>query len=97
MSNQYIVQSDMDEILSNTDGNINIISGRHGDWQDSLVLEPEFYFADVKKYGGLENVNVFNFSELSVEEIQSLINSGDTTILGWCFSEYYEIMRTLFK
>lgn len=45
----------------------------------------------------MENVSVFNFSELNSSQIKTLINSKDTTILGWCYSEYSRFMRELFK
>ncbi len=38
VSTENIVQSDIAEIVSMTEGNINIISGRHGDWMDNIRL-----------------------------------------------------------
>ena len=97
VSSKNIVQSDIAKIVSMTDGNINIISGRHGDWLDNIRLEPEFYVQDVKRFGDMNNVTVFNYSDMNTDQIKALINSSDTTILGWCFSEYSTFMREVFK
>lgn len=97
VSTENIVQSDIAEIVSMTKGNINIISGRHGDWMDNIRLEPKFYFNDVERFGNMENIKVFNFSEINSGQIRELINSADTTILGWCYSEYSSFMRKSFK
>lgn len=97
VSTENIVQSDIAKIVSVTDGNINIISGRHGDWLDNIRLEPEFYMQDMKRFGDMDNVNVFNYSDINSNQIENLINSSDTTILGWCFSEYSSFMRDVFK
>lgn len=97
VSTENIVQSDIAKIVSVTDGNINIISGRYGDWLDNIRLEPEFYLQDMKRFGDMDNVNVFNYSDINSDQIEKLINSSDTTILGWCFSEYSSFMRDVFK
>ena len=97
VSTENIVQSDIAKIVSATEGKINIISGRHGDWMDNIRLEPDFYAKDVARFGNMKNVNVFNFSNTNLRQIQDLINSKDTTILGWCYSEYSSFMRELFK
>lgn len=97
VSTQGIVQSDISKVVSQTKGKINIISGRHGDYWDNVILEPQFYLEDIEKFGGMPNVNVFDFSNISSKEIESLINSEDTTILGWCFSECFTLMKEAFK
>ena len=69
VSTENIVQSDIAKIVSVTDGNINIISGRHGDWLDNIRLEPEFYMQDIKRFGDMDNVNVFNYSDINSDQI----------------------------
>lgn len=64
---------------------------------DDVILEPKFYLNKIEKFGGMPNVNVFDFSKISYEEIESLINSEDTTILGWCHSECFRLMIEAFK
>ncbi|MBR4965049.1 MAG: hypothetical protein IKY53_00985, partial [Lachnospiraceae bacterium] len=97
VSTDNIVQSDISSIVSTVDGKINIISGRHGDWMDNIVLEPKFYKQDVKRFGNMKNVKVFNYGDMNPSQINNLINSGDTTILGWCYSEYSSFMRDAFR
>ena len=45
----------------------------------------------------MDNVNIFNYSDIGPEQLMNLINSSDTTILGWCYSEYSSFMRDMFK
>ena len=64
---------------------------------DNIRLEPNFYTNDVKKFGNMGNVKIINFSDIDSKQIKSLINSNETMILGWCYSEYSSFMRELFK
>ena len=64
---------------------------------DNIVLEPKFYEQDVKWFGNMKNVKVFNYGDMNPSQINNLINSGDTTILGWCYSEYSSFMRDAFR
>ena len=68
-------------------GNVNIISGVHGAADGSIeAVDNAMYLQDVKRFGGFEGVNVYNYSELSESQLRALMNSPDTTIGGFCNS-----------
>jgi len=67
-------------------GEVNILSGVHGAPDGSFVPDPEMYQFDVQTFGSTPNINVYNFNDLSPDEIGSLLNSPGTTIGGFCNS-----------
>ncbi len=99
VSTQNIRQTEIANIVSSLDDEtkINIISGRHCDYFDNVKLEPKFYEEDALRFKEMKNVKVYNYGEMSMDQIEELINSSDITILGWCCSEYSSFMRENFK
>ena len=97
VSTEPINQGDFKDIVLNTKGKVNIVSGRHGDMDDTLQLEPAFYQEDIESFGEMDNVDVFNYSELPMDDIISMVNSEATTILAWCYSECFKPLKKHFK
>lgn len=83
----YLLNLLIREILLNTKWKVNIVSGRHGDMDDTVQLEPAFYQEDIESFGRMDNVDAFNYSELPMGDIISMVNLEATTILAWCHSE----------
>jgi RHS repeat-associated protein len=85
-----IEQSDLEAPVYNalmyTQGPVNIISGVHGLPNGQTIPEPRFYEQDLKTFGQLPGVNVYNFNELEPEDIDTLLNGPGTTIGGFCNS-----------
>ena len=83
---------DFKDIVKNTKGKINILSGVHGDDAGNIVKELEFFYEDQREFAS-EVVKVFNYNDMDYKEIASVINSPDTTIAAWCFSEKNPAIR----
>lgn len=49
-------------------------------------VDLSLYEADVVRFGNLPGVNVYNFNELSPEELNGLLNGPGTTIGAFCNS-----------
>ncbi|SCP99925.1 hypothetical protein [Anaerobium acetethylicum] len=98
VSNDPIDQSHFEDIPYFEDGNVNILSGVHGDEFGNLHFDDdaiEFFNQDVNRFKNMSNVNVYDMSKMEGASIYEMINSGDTTILGWCWSENYSLARTV--
>ena len=59
------------------------------------LTDPEFSTISPAFNKRIDNdvVNVFNFADMDYKEIASVINSPDTTICAWCFSERNPAVR----
>ncbi|WP_256217037.1 hemagglutinin repeat-containing protein [Variovorax sp. OV084] len=66
--------------------NINIISGVHGSADGSMVPDASLYKADVKAFGSIPGVKIYNYPDLSPQQIKALTQGPDTTIGGFCNS-----------
>ncbi|MDE6759166.1 MAG: hypothetical protein K2J90_00635 [Lachnospiraceae bacterium] len=97
VSTESIKQRDFKDIILKVKGKVNIISGRHGNIFDTAKLEPKFYQEDIESFGEMDNVDVFNYSELPMDDIISMANSEATTILAWCYSECFKPLKKHFK
>jgi hypothetical protein len=67
-------------------GNVNIITGVHGDIGGVVRADLSLYQADVARFGNLPGVTVYNFPEMTSGQINSLLNGPGTTIGGFCNS-----------
>ena len=67
-------------------GDVNIITGVHGASDGSTVNDLRMYFEDVKRFGDISGVRVYDFSGLSEPELRQLLNGSDTTIGAFCNS-----------
>ena len=66
--------------------NVNIISGVHGSPDGSLILDLSMYIDDVKAFSRIPGVKVYNYSDLTPQQINTLLKGSDTTIGGFCNS-----------
>ena len=66
--------------------NVNIISGVHGSPDGSLILDLSMYIDDVKAFSRIPGVKVYNYSDLTPQQINTLLKGLDTTIGGFCNS-----------
>lgn len=66
--------------------NVNIISGVHGDVNGAVIIDRQMYLDDVAAFGEIPGVTVHDFSSLSSEQLNALLNGADTTIGGFCNS-----------
>ena len=83
---------DFDQIVKRTGGKINILSGVHGDTYGNIEKSLALYNIDVEDYAS-EVVKVFDFSEMDYKEISRILNSKDTTICAWCYSDKNPAIR----
>lgn len=89
--------SEITNIIVNADGKVNILSGTHGGIDGFFGdIDKSFYLNDIKRWGDLPNVKVINVRELTPEALKNIVNSSDTTICAWCFSERsFDILHAL--
>lgn len=94
VSSDEINANDFANIVENANGRtrVNIISGIHGDDRGNVYDAEQFYFDDIRDFQNL-NVNVFNYTKMTFEEISNLVNSQELTICAWCFSELNPVIR----
>ena len=93
VSTSEIYQCDFANIVRNKKGNINIISGVHGNISGYTKAEFDFFAEDFNTFSNMTNVNVYNFNEMNYNDFASIINSDSTSILAWCFSERTPAVR----
>src|SRR5208282_2066444 len=67
-------------------GDVNIISGVHGNPNGSTINDSSLYEADLERFGIYPGVNVYNFPNMTSGQISALLNGGGTTIGGFCNS-----------
>ena len=67
-------------------GEVNILTGVHGEASGATVVDRSFYEADVARFGNLPGVNVYNFPEMTASKITELLNGSGTTIGAFCDS-----------
>lgn len=87
VSTDPISQNDFSAIVNNSTKNVNILSGTHGDIDGLFYPESGFYVEDYMKWATNPNVNVFDVTKLSKEELNLILNSNSTNICAWCYSE----------
>jgi hypothetical protein len=67
-------------------GDVNIISGVHGSPSGLTEVANDLFKADVMRFGNIPGVKVYNFAEMSPQEITTLLRGPGTTIGGFCDS-----------
>jgi len=67
-------------------GDVNVISGVHGTMEGTTSIDASLYAADVKAFGNLPGVNVYNFPDMNPSQITELLNGPGTTIGAFCNS-----------
>ena len=67
-------------------GNVNIISGVHGEITGATTADSSLFQADVARFGNIPGVTVHNFPEMTPGQITNLLNGPGTTIAGFCNS-----------
>ncbi|WP_157699781.1 RHS repeat-associated core domain-containing protein [Pseudorhodoplanes sinuspersici] len=67
-------------------GNVNILSGVHGEITGAMAVDVSLFRADVARFGNLPGVTVYNLPELSPGQIKNLLNGPGTTIGAFCNS-----------
>ena len=82
-----IKRSDFADIVDNSNGRVNVLSGVHGDYNGFLIKDIGLYNEDVAKWGNNPGINIIDVSELSIKELGIYTNSPDITVCGWCNSE----------
>ena len=63
--------------------NVNILSGVHGSADGSLKVDRSMYLDDVDKFGSIPGVKIYNYPDLSPQQIKAL-NAG-ARHYSWCF------------
>jgi len=84
------------DIVSESEGKVNILSGVHGDEMGNIMSDRELYFYDITHFEG-EKINVLDFSTMDIDDISKVVNSSDTTICAWCFSERNPAIRLVLQ
>jgi hypothetical protein len=67
-------------------GDVNIISGVHGFSDATMSADQSLYLDDVRAFGNIPGVTVYNLPDLNPGEISDLLNGPGTTIGGFCNS-----------
>jgi len=93
VSTDIISQNDFRNIVINTDGTINIVSGVHGDLLGNTEPHSRFYSDDMREFGDMPNARIHNLPDLEFGDLYDLINTSDTTIMAWCYSERDAVIR----
>jgi hypothetical protein len=98
VSTGNIKQSHFADIVNQTEGNVSIISGMHGNPEGDLLSEFNgisgnlLIEEDIKAWGKSNNIKIYDVNELSSDKLNSIIQTSDTTICGWCFSERSKLL-----
>lgn len=87
VSTDPIAQQDFASIVDNTQKNVNILTGTHGNIDGGLSYHYEFYTEDYTRWATNPNVNVFDISKLSKGELSLILNSPSINVCAWCYSE----------
>ena len=87
VSTDKIVQSEFASIIDNATGDINLLTGAHGDMSGNLSVHEQFFIDDLAKWGNNPNVKVFDVTKLSPEDLSTILNGKNPTVCGGCFSE----------
>jgi RHS repeat-associated protein len=66
---------------------INIITGAHGTPTGGTVIDETLFCEDLNAYGSQPNVRIYNYVELTAQDISSLVNGPGTTICALCNSQ----------
>ena len=90
VSTDTISQKNFEDIIEKADGNINILTGTHGDIDGELIPYNKFFEDDYKRWGNNPQTKVFDITKLSLDELSSILNSNGINICAWCFSERSE-------
>jgi hypothetical protein len=68
------------------EGDVHIISGVHGTPSGGIIVDQSLFEADFAKFGRMPGVSVYNFSEMTADQIQTVLRSPGTVIGGFCNS-----------
>lgn len=78
---------EINQILDNVTGEVNILTGVHGDVSGKMKAFGQFVINDTKHWGDLPNFNIIDVSKLSIKELETILNRPAVNICNWCFSE----------
>jgi len=67
-------------------GNVNILTGVHGEVSGAMKADVSLYQADVARVGNLPGVTVYNVPGMSAAELRQILNGPGTTIGAFCNS-----------
>ncbi len=67
-------------------GQVNILTGVHGELNGTTVINREFYEADLEKFGVMPGVNVYNLPDMTAQQLSEVLNGPGTTIGAFCNS-----------
>jgi hypothetical protein len=68
------------------EGDVNILSGVHGEADGTMTADQSLYQADRDRFGSLPGVNVHDIATMTPEQIQAIVNGPGTTIGAFCDS-----------
>ncbi len=66
---------------------VNVITGTHGEADGTYLPDRSMYNDDRKRFGNLPGVKVYNFPDMTPDEVRAVIDGPGTTITGFCDSE----------
>lgn len=87
VSTAPVDQYSFTDIVQNAKGQVNILSGTHGDIDGMFLAEKSFLAEDLHNWGNYSNIAVMDVTKLSQAELTTILNSNSTTICAWCYSE----------
>lgn len=87
VSTAPVDQYSFTDIVQNAKGQVNILSGTHGDIDGMFLAEKSFLAEDLHNWGSYSNIAVMDVTKLSQAELTTILNSNSTTICAWCYSE----------
>ncbi|MGY3355158.1 RHS repeat-associated protein [Bradyrhizobium sp. GM0.4] len=67
-------------------GNVNIISGVHGEITGATVADFRLFDADVARFGNIPGVTIHNLPAMTPGQVTNLLNGPGTTIGAFCNS-----------
>lgn len=87
VSTNTVTSKNFANIVDTAKGNINVLTGTHGTVDGAFIAEKQFFTADLARWGNMPNVNVIEVTKLPAEELAKIMNSSNTNLCAWCFSE----------
>ena len=66
---------------------VTILTGQHGGEHGESLPHKPFFLEDNATWGADKNVSVVDITKLNKKEIKETLNSDDTIVCGWCFSD----------
>ncbi|WP_213592804.1 hypothetical protein [Paenibacillus woosongensis] len=96
VSTDKIKQRHFTNIVEESKGKVNILTGAHGTVDGTLIPEKTFFDSDLMKWGNNPNVNVLDITKLSDDQISKIVQGDGVIVCGWCYSERsQDILRAM--